>query len=151
MHSHNKPFTYTFSLTLYSPHVMTHPPMSAASDTVCTRSYTELQSPCQYFLTLTTKCSLNVWTFETQIMPTPFSTRFCFHYLRNRTKGCYSNLTSGLDLEISKNSQHIQAQSQQLITITICWGVHYVSLARLGEGDRTSPPSSSSSSSESPS
>ena len=76
MHSHNKPFTYTFSLTLYSPPVMTHPPMSAASDTVCTRSYTELQSPCQYFLTLTTKCSPNVQTSETQIMPNHFQRGF---------------------------------------------------------------------------
>jgi hypothetical protein len=41
--------------------------------------------------------------------------RFCFHYL-NKTKGCFSNLTPGLGLEISKNSQHIQAQGQQLIT-----------------------------------
>ena len=150
MHSHNKPFTYTFSLTLYSPPVMKHPPLSAASDTVCTRSYTELQSPCQYFLTSFTKCSQNVWTFETQIMPTHFQRGFP-SITWGTEKGCFSNLTPGLDLEISKNSQHFQAQSQHLITITICRGVHYVSLARLAEGDRTSPPSSSSSSSESPS
>lgn len=150
MHSHNKPFTYTFSLTLYSPPVMTHLPTSAASDSLYEIIHwtTKPLSIFPHFNhQMFTEC-LNIWDTNYAY---PLATRLCFHYLRNRTKGCYSNLTLGLVLEISKNSQHIQAQSQQLITITICWGVHYVSLARLGEGDRTSPPSSSSSSSESPS
>ena len=75
MHSHNKPFTYMFSLTLYSP------PVDTPANVCCQwHSLYEIihwtTKPCQYFFTLTTKCSPNVWTFDTQIMPTHFQWGF---------------------------------------------------------------------------